>query len=337
MVCNGYRAYSQVMSMQPSDVGVEPDPPAPSRPEQQFKVETCSISRWRGYVTSRFIALLDDGTPVAESPEFRCRGRAEPPDEGAARHAYDELRVELQRLGWEDRGERSNSWYASRFTRLTDVPVDESSDEDVALETTVPHVVEATVAAEPERGRLREAAPAPLILHPAESPVALEPRILNASLVPQPVAQRATAAPQRSRTLTIVSVLGIIGALVIGAYLVFGQGGRHTVRSVTTPVPAAKPTPVAATAIPAPKPAAAAKVRVSITAGGRASWLEVRRGSATGTVLFTGELAPGQSLHLNGKRLWARFGAARNLTIRANGRLVTFVGTFEHVFVAAKN
>jgi Domain of unknown function (DUF4115) len=322
------------MSVQPTEDDVEPELPAPSRPEQQFEVETCSISRWRGYVTSSFTALLDDGTPVAKSAEFRCRGRAEPPDEGAVRDAYDELRVELQRLGWEETEERSHSWYANRFTRLTDVPVDTAPQAEAAVETSTLHVLEAAPAVEPERSRLREA-PAPPTPQRVEPPVERNLRRVEATLIPSLPAQRAGETPQRSRTLTIISVLGIIGALVVGAYLAVGQGGGQTLRHVTIPVSAAKPTPVVATATPVPKPAAA-KVRLSITAGGRASWLEIRRGSATGTVLFTGELAAGQSLRLNGKRLWARFGAARNLTIRANGRLVTFMGTFEHVFTAAK-
>jgi hypothetical protein len=53
-------------------------------------------------------------------------------------------------------------------------------------------------------------------------------------------------------------------------------------------------------------------------------------------VLFTGELAPGRTLHLAGTRLWGRFGAAGNLTITANGRPVRLLGTYEHVFVAAE-
>ena len=75
---------------------------------------------------------------------------------------------------------------------------------------------------------------------------------------------------------------------------------------------------------------------MTISANGRRSWLEVRRGSATGPVLFTGELAPGRTLHLAGTRLWGRFGAAGNLTITSNGRPVRLLGTYEHVFVAAK-
>ena len=53
-------------------------------------------------------------------------------------------------------------------------------------------------------------------------------------------------------------------------------------------------------------------------------------------MLFSGELAPGQHLHLTGTRLWARFGGASNLAIRANGRPLRFTGTYEHVFTAAK-
>ena len=63
------------------------------------------------------------GHSVAESPAFRSRGQAAPPDSGAARRAYDELRAELERLGWEDAAEPGPTWYTGRFTRLVSVPV----------------------------------------------------------------------------------------------------------------------------------------------------------------------------------------------------------------------
>jgi Domain of unknown function (DUF4115) len=334
VVCHGYRAYSAAVVVQPSQVDGEPQVPA--RDSEKYEVETCTVERWRGYISSSFIALLDDATPVAQSPEFRCRGRAKLPDAGPARRAYDGLRAELHRLGWEDTDERPETWYASRFTRLIAVPVDEASENAVALETPAPHIVETIVAVEPERRRLREAPPAPPAPpapQRAEPAVEPEPRHLEETPVLPPAAQKSAEVPQRSRIVTIVCLLGIAGAMSIGAYLGLSQRGGHTTRYVTTPASVTKPPQV--TAIPAPQPTAA-NVRLNISANEHASWLEVRRGSATGRVLFTGELAPGQPLHLRGKRLWARFGAARNLTITANGRPVALGGTIEHVFTAAK-
>jgi hypothetical protein len=136
-------------------------------------------------------------------------------------------------------------------------------------------------------------------------------------------------------------VLGIIVALALGAYLAFGQAGHKVARAKAAPTPVAvsvaKPKHAGPAAGSAPaKTPAPASVRLAISTNGRSSWLELRRGSATGTVLFTGELAPGRILHVSGKRLWGRFGAAGNLTITANGKPVALLGTYEHLFVAAK-
>lgn len=83
-------------------------------------------------------------------------------------------------------------------------------------------------------------------------------------------------------------------------------------------------------------PAAPRIVHVSIAATDRSSWLELRRRSAKGPIVFSGELAPGKAVRASGSRLWARFGAAGNLTIRADGKPVRLLGTFEHVFAPAK-
>ena len=94
------------------------------------------------------------------------------------------------------------------------------------------------------------------------------------------------------------------------------------------------------TARPAPsKPAAPAapaapRADVRIAAGGNGSWVEVRRGSKSGKLLYAGVLEGGKQLHFRGRRLWARFGAAGNLTVRANGKPVTLRGTYDKVFAA---
>jgi hypothetical protein len=356
VVCNRDPAYSQTMAFPASPVDDGPRGPALKEPEQ-LVVESCGIALWRGYVSSAFVALLADGTVVAESADFRSRGKAEPPDDGAARQAYDELRADLDRLGWTDAKAQSQVWYAGLFTRL--VAVEPAS---VPVAPAAPEV-EAAPIVEPQRRILYEAPMAPPRIAPqvgpeprtlAETPmvppappriappVEPEPRTFVEAPMPTlpPVGQTAVETPGRSRAVTIVSVFGITVALGLGAYLALGQGRSRVVYVKIAPVSAAKPKPAVAPASVVPatpaQPASHANVRVAISTNGRASWLEVRRGSATGPVLFSGELAPDKTIHLSGSRLWGRFGAAGNLTITANGRPVRLLGTYEHVFTAAK-
>jgi hypothetical protein len=294
---------------------------------KQLAVTSCTVSRWRGYVSSTFVALLDDGTLVAESPAFRSRGQAVPPDSGAARQAYDELRAELERLGWEDAAEPGPTWYDGRFTRLLSVPAGRPPADAEVLAPPPVVVPEQRVVREPPVQRVAPPRPEPP-LKPAPNPPAVE---------------SAQEAPRQNRILTIVSVIGLVVALALGAYLVLGHAGQ-TRASAAPPVAAVKPAPVVVTythppaapahAAPVTTRARPASVRLTISATERASWLEIRRGSATGPVLFSGELAAGKPLHLTGRRLWSRFGAAGNLTITANGHPVKLLGTFEHVFVA---
>jgi hypothetical protein len=74
-------------------------------------------------------------------------------------------------------------------------------------------------------------------------------------------------------------------------------------------------------------------VDVRITAHGNGSWVEVRRMSATGPVLYSTTLTDGQTLHARAPRVWARFGAASNLTITADGRPVSLHGTYDKLFL----
>jgi Domain of unknown function (DUF4115) len=343
------------MAVPASPVDAELHTEAWNHPEG-LVIVSCTISRWRGYVSSTFVALVDDGTPVAESPAFRCRGQADPPDSGNARAAYDELRAALEQLGWEEVDGQTATWCAGRFTRMVSVPV--------ARPVADAQVVEAPLVVEPEPRLFREtpvhcAAPPrpkpPLAPAPRVEPtVEPAPRGVEEAPATPSVAQSAAEAPRRSRIVTIVSVLGLIVALALTAYLALGHGARLVRHASATPVAATQPTHTVATAThtaaaPAPATPAAthatpapaqlgrpATVRLTIRADQRASWFEIRRGSATGPVLFSGELAPGKPLHFTGQRLWSRFGAAGNLTITANGHPVTLLGTFEHVFLAPK-
>ena len=79
-----------------------------------------------------------------------------------------------------------------------------------------------------------------------------------------------------------------------------------------------------------------AQADLRVAAHGNGSWLEIRRGSATGPILYSATLTDGQTLHFRGPKLWGRFGAASNLTITANARPVRIQGTYEKLFVAPR-
>src|SRR5581483_7526458 len=81
---------------------------------------TCSVIRWRGYASSRFVAVADD-CAVAESPAFRWRGKGDLPADGAPGEAYAALAAALEELGWEADESVGGTWYERRFSRpLTD-------------------------------------------------------------------------------------------------------------------------------------------------------------------------------------------------------------------------
>jgi hypothetical protein len=96
-------------------------------------------------------------------------------------------------------------------------------------------------------------------------------------------------------------------------------------RDITTPQAASVGAPgegsVAEPALVESRPAATdARVALRLTAAWGSSWIEVRRGSADGRILFLGTLASGRSLHVRGKRIWLRLGAPAGLRARLDGR-----------------
>jgi hypothetical protein len=77
-------------------------------------------------------------------------------------------------------------------------------------------------------------------------------------------------------------------------------------------------------------------MRLVIANVGNASWLEVRRGSAAGPVLYSDILASGGKIRYAGKTLWVRFAGAANFHVAVNGRAVPLQGTVERVFSASR-
>jgi hypothetical protein len=292
--------------------------PGPKRPRT---TEVARVERWRGYVTSKFVLNAADG-PVYESRPFRWRRAEPPPDKGDARAAYDSLVEQLLSDGW-TLAHDGPAWCETSFERPA-----------VVVEPPVV-AVEAPPAPDlPPQPLRRIEAPAPASPPP---PRPVEP--------PAPPPQLSVdAPPPRAREGRVpwaaVAALGS-GAVGFAAGALLMGGGhdqattvtsQHTVTATRASTAAVAP---ASTAAPAPapprKPVAPLDI-VIVGVRGDGSWIEARRGSKNGKVLFSGVVAPGQRVHLRGRRMWAEFGAAGNLAITVDGRPLTLTGTYEKTF-----
>jgi Helix-turn-helix domain/Domain of unknown function (DUF4115) len=120
-----------------------------------------------------------------------------------------------------------------------------------------------------------------------------------------------------------LACLLLIGSAVV--YLMGGSGGGRAApptsgthaRAVSSAT-----TPATSTTQP-PPPAQPAGVRMTVTAAQGSCWLEARRGSASGALLAERTLAPGQAVHLHGRRVWLRLGDPSSVRLRVNGRTLS--------------
>jgi hypothetical protein len=294
--------------------------------------ELCRIERWRGYVASSFYVRLPDRT-VLESQPFRWRRAAAPPQTGSALVAYEELVARLERAGWARYGDGVD-WFGTTFVRV--------------------------VEARP--GLVPAAPPVGIVAPPPPAPPPLPPSVVErpAASAPPPSAERPAAPAEAARApaggerrrrwpVPVGAAAALVVTAVASILLLRGGGDAtaHARGSITTTPPAttAVAPPPAQTSTPAPEPtptktisgltpARTVLVDLHIDGHRNGSWTEVRRNSATGAILYSATLGDGQSLHLRGRKLWTRFGAASNLTITANGRPVQLQGTIEKLFVA---
>lgn len=302
-------------------------------------LEECTVVRWRGYTRSTFVACLDDGTPVAESQSFKWRDAAAPHD-GPAGEALAALERELEALGWTHTAD-GDEWYAVRYGRWVAAP---EQIEEIEAEEPVDELPAPVAAARPLPPPLpvhvvREAAPAPQPV-PVRAPEP-EPELEPALHVPAPAAPRT---PRRRRIVPLVSVLGILAALGLGTYIAKSPRPKATktvqlvtVAPKTHTVPARKPAVAHAAAAPVHATTPAPRsMRLVVANVGHSSWLEIRRGSAAGPVLYSGILDPGGTIRYSGKALWVRFAAAANFRIAVDGRDVPLQGTVERVFSAQR-
>jgi Domain of unknown function (DUF4115) len=91
-----------------------------------------------------------------------------------------------------------------------------------------------------------------------------------------------------------------------------------------------------AEAVAAKPPARTTAVDLRLTAATAACWIQARRGSATGAVIYEGVLDRGDSRRFRGKRLWLRLGAPAGLRALLNGKRVALPDTTSSVLVTRK-
>jgi cytoskeleton protein RodZ len=124
----------------------------------------------------------------------------------------------------------------------------------------------------------------------------------------------------RRQWVALGGALVLLAAVVAFAvYSIVGGGGTGTAAGAALGGSAgtrlAAPPASTGPAEPAPPPA-----RVVFRAGPGNTWLEVRKGSARGKVLYARVLAAGTHVRLTGRRLWVDAGAPWNLAVKVNGR-----------------
>jgi len=281
-------------------------------PDRPSATEVVRVERWRGYTTSRFVLNAANGEAWASAP-FRWRRAGPPPDEGDARAAYDSFVEQLLSEGWTV-AEHGPVWCETSFERPAAV--------------VEPPVV--AVAAEPSPAP--DLPPQPLRRVEAPAPAPASP--------PAPVRVELPAPPPRTRARgTPWAAVAALGSAAVGfaAGALLVGGGHHHATAVPPQrtVPAARTSTASAVPAPPPKRAPALLDVLVVGARGDGSWVEARRGSKRGKVLFSGVVAPGQRVRLRGHRIWAEFGAAGNLAITVGGRPVKLIGTYDKTFAAA--
>jgi cytoskeletal protein RodZ len=113
--------------------------------------------------------------------------------------------------------------------------------------------------------------------------------------------------------------------------------GRTLARTTTRPAPpvvttasvpttaAAAPTTSTETAGTTTTTAASNRIELRVAARDD-TWLSIRRGSATGDILFEGTLAKGDSRRYTASRFYVRFGAAANVSASVDGKPLNLPG-----------
>jgi cytoskeleton protein RodZ len=142
--------------------------------------------------------------------------------------------------------------------------------------------------------------------------------------------------PRRAPRMSARSVLLVVGvAGFAGAVIWSSVTSPSNVSPIPAPVPAAAAAqthPRVARALVPAKPAPHAALVVRATSG--PCWLLVRRGGASGVVLFEGTLEQGETKRFV-PRVWVRLGAPGNVAIHRGARVVAGLPTTTPVNLTA--
>jgi cytoskeleton protein RodZ len=162
----------------------------------------------------------------------------------------------------------------------------------------------------------------------------------------EPVAQSTAARRPRPRRMesnfVVVGLAGIVAVtiLVVVAWK-FGSTGAGT-PNLLTPTGTQPVPPITTGAdtgtVPQRTTTASKLAKLELTAKGGDCWVQVRKGSATGELLYEGTLQQGQTQRfLKWKRLWLQLGAPVYLSAKLNGhRVLNFPNRPAVIAVTAK-
>ena len=131
--------------------------------------------------------------------------------------------------------------------------------------------------------------------------------------------------PRSHRGRNTIVFVAVVCLLVLAVIYLLGMKPGEDGSTATKPgalgIASASPSASAA-ARPAVSPSAAGKDVVEVKASRADCWLEVRRNSAEGTVLFSGTLGKGHARTFEGKDLWLSLGAPAAVDVEAGGKKI---------------
>jgi cytoskeletal protein RodZ len=125
--------------------------------------------------------------------------------------------------------------------------------------------------------------------------------------------------------VAVAAGLALVGALNGNSNAAGGPGGGSTPPSRTSS-PAGSTTPASTSGVTSPPPSGGAggghhAARLALAASGPC-WIQVREGSSSGQVLYSGMLAAGQTRHFRHVPVWIRVGAPWDLVLKVRGHQV---------------
>lgn len=138
-------------------------------------------------------------------------------------------------------------------------------------------------------------------------------------LAPRRVAGPAPILGRGQRLAVGGAVVVVVALLAFAVYSVLGGGGSGGATAGAAVGQNAGTDLASATTSPTPATQGPKPVRFVFRAGAGSTWLEVRKGTAKGKVLYARVLAAGTQVKVTGQRLWVDAGAPWNLSLKVDG------------------